>query len=152
MRSNDVDFQTKSAEKLWVQSEGTPSFLRSSSAISSETSIPTRQLQYHLVGAAILTVGDLDNVPKSLPRLVHLSVVPQPELVSHREPHLSRLELWQVEPGDALLVQSHVPANDERLLGLRLLQTLVVVSFDLDEGSKDILVLVRILVAIAGKV
>lgn len=56
-----------------------------------------------------------------------------------------------MEPGDALLVESHVPANDERLLGLRLLETLVVVGFDLDEGSKDVLVLVRILVAIAGE-
>lgn len=39
MRSNEVDFQTKSAEKLWVQSEGTPSLRRSSRAISSEMSV-----------------------------------------------------------------------------------------------------------------
>jgi hypothetical protein len=34
-----VDFQTKSAEKLWVHSDGTPSVLLNSNPISSETSI-----------------------------------------------------------------------------------------------------------------
>jgi hypothetical protein len=38
MRSKEVDFQTKSAEKLWLSSLGTPSFRRSSRPISSETS------------------------------------------------------------------------------------------------------------------
>jgi hypothetical protein len=38
IRSKLVDFQTKSAAKLWLHSEGTPSVLRNSKPISSETS------------------------------------------------------------------------------------------------------------------
>lgn len=81
--------------------------------------------------------------------LVHLSIVPQPQLISNSEPNLSRLELGKVEPGDTLLVESHVPANDEAFLSLRLLEALVVVGFNLDEGAEDVLILVGILVAVA---
>lgn len=45
MRSNEVDFQTKSAEKLCVQSVGTPSDRRSSSPISSLTSAESKTSQ-----------------------------------------------------------------------------------------------------------
>lgn len=86
-------------------------------------------------------------MPKTLPRLVHLAVVAQAELVADSEPDFSRLELGEVEPRDTLLVESHVPPHDEPFLGLRLLETLVVVGLDLDERSEDVLVLVRVLVA-----
>ena len=89
------------------------------------------------------TVGDLNNVPKALPGLVQLSVVPQAKFISNGEPDLSRFQLRQVEPSDPLLVETHVPAHDERLLRLRLLETLVVVGFDLDERAEDVLVLIR---------
>jgi hypothetical protein len=87
----------------------------------------------------------------AIPRFVHLASVLQPQLISDSEPDLSRLELGEVEPRNALLVQTHVPANDEALLSLGLLETLVVVGFDLDEGTEDVLVLVGVLVTVAEK-
>lgn len=98
-----------------------------------------------------LTVGHLDDVAERIPRLVQLTMVPQPELVTDRETHFARLELGQVEPGDPLLVETHVPANDEPFLSLRLFQALVVVGFDLDERAKDVLVLVGVLVSAAAQ-
>lgn len=89
---------------------------------------------------------------ETLPMLVHLAIVPQPQLISNSEPDLPRLELGQVEPGDALLVESHVPANDEPFLRLRFFEALVVVGFNLDEGAEDVLVLVGVLVAVANEV
>lgn len=50
------------------------------------------------------------------------------------------------EVGDPLLVQSHVPADHNILLGLGLLHLLVIISLQLDEGPKDVLVLVGILI------
>jgi hypothetical protein len=80
---------------------------------------------------------------------MHLPSVLQPQLISHRQPDLARLEFRQVKPRDALLVETHVPANDEAFLRLRLLETLVVVGFDLDERAEDVLVLVGVLVAVS---
>ena len=88
---------------------------------------------------------------EGVPGFVKLAVVPQPELVTDREAHFARLELGQVEPGDPLLVETHVPADDEAFLSLRLFQALVVVGFDLDERTEDILVLVRVLVSAAAQ-
>jgi hypothetical protein len=90
-------------------------------------------------------------VAEGVPGFVQLAVVPQPELVTDREAHFARLELGQVEPGDPLLVETHVPADDEAFLSLRLFQALVVVGFDLDERTEDILVLVRVLVSAAAQ-
>ena len=76
IRSNEVDFQTKSAEKLCEQSLGTPSFRRSSRAISSETSSPACQRRFGIEPER-LTVGNLDDMTEPFPRLVQLPVVPQ---------------------------------------------------------------------------
>lgn len=78
---------------------------------------------------------------------MHLAVVAQAELIPDGEANLARLELGKVEPRNTLLIETHVPPDDERLLGLRLLEALVVVGLDLDERPKDVLVLVRVLVA-----
>ena len=56
--------------------------------------------------------------------------------------------LGHVEVGDALLVQAEVPAHRHVVLGLRLLQLLVIVCLQLDQGAKDVLVLVGIIVPV----
>lgn len=56
--------------------------------------------------------------------------------------------LGKVEVGNALLIETHVPADQDVVLGLRLLQLLVIVRLQLDQGAKDVLVLVRILVSV----
>jgi len=77
---------------------------------------------------------------------MHLAVVAKPQLVANCEPDLAAFELGQVEPRDALLVESNVPPDDESLLRLRLLEPFVVVGLNLDQRAEDVLVLVRILV------
>ena len=55
--------------------------------------------------------------------------------------------LGEVEVSDLLLVETDIPANDDVVLRLRLLQFLVVVSLQLHQRSEDVLVLVRVLVS-----
>jgi len=54
--------------------------------------------------------------------------------------------LGQVEVSNAFLVEADIPADDNVVLGLRLLQFLVIVSLQLYEGAKDALVLVGIVI------
>lgn len=153
--SNEVDFQTKSAEKPCVQSVGTPSDRRSSRPISSLTS--ARVKKYGSSGLLFedspcervrRTVGDLNNVSNPVPvaALEPAAVQLKSELVPNRQSHLSALELGHAKPRDALLVETNVPPDDDVVLRLRLLDLLVVVGLNLDERSKDVLVLVRVLV------
>lgn len=57
---------------------------------------------------------------------------------------------WKTEVRDALAVQAPLPAHGNVLLLLRLLEFLVVVSLQLHQRAKDVLVLVGILVAASG--
>jgi hypothetical protein len=99
-------------------------------------------------GETSRTIGDLDDVTDALPRLVQLAAVPELELVADGEADLAALELGEVEPGGALLVETHVPADDEGLLGLGFFELLVVVGLDLHERAKDVLILVRVFVPV----
>ena len=54
---------------------------------------------------------------------------------------------WEVEVGHPLLVQANVPPHHNVFLGLRLLHPLVIVCLQLNQGTKDVLVLVSILIA-----
>ena len=136
-----------------MQSVGTPSERRSSKPISSLTSVqesPTgvnRRHTLHLQEAR-RTVGDLDDVADAVPvaALEAAAVELEPELVADREPDLAALELGHAKPGDTLLVQADVPADDDVVLRLRLLNLFVVVGLDLDERAKNVLVLVGVLV------
>ena len=83
----------------------------------------------------------------ALPRLVQLATVPEPQLVTDSEADFATLKLGEAEPCYSLLVETDVPAYSDVGLGLTLLEALVIVRLDLDEGAEDILVLVRILVA-----
>lgn len=77
---------------------------------------------------------------------MHLAIVPQSQFVSHRQPNFSRFEFRKIEPRDPLLIESNVPSDGERFLSLRFLESFVVVGFDLDEGPKNVLVLIGVLV------
>ena len=83
----------------------------------------------------------------ALPRLVQLATVPEPQLITDSEADFATLELREAEPRYALLVETDVPADSDVGLGLTFLEAFVIVGLDLDKGTKDILVLVRILVA-----
>lgn len=72
-----VDFQTKSAAKPCVMSCGTPSALRNSRPISSETSAINRQHKLD-DGSQRRTIRNFDDVANTLPGLVHLSRIAQP--------------------------------------------------------------------------
>lgn len=98
------------------------------------------------------TVGDLDDVADAIPVATFeaTAVELKPQLVTDGEPNLAALELGHAKPGNALLVETDVPANDDVVLRLRLLDLLVVVSFNLDERAKDVLVLVGVLVPEEG--
>jgi hypothetical protein len=86
-------------------------------------------------------------VSQTFPGLAQLAFVLEPELVADGQADLARLELGQDEPSDVLLVETFVPADDQAVLRLGLLELLVVVGLDLDEGPEDVLVLVRVLVS-----
>lgn len=82
----------------------------------------------------------------ALPRLMQLSRIPQPELIAHRQPDLSTLQLRQPEPRHPLLIQPQIPPHTDIRLRLALLQPLIVVRLDLDQRPEDVLVLIRVLV------
>lgn len=130
---------------------GTLSLRRSSRAISSEMSA-TRQ-QDSRKADVLLTVRDLDNaslafpVNRSSPETAH----PRPDklqsqFISDGQPHFPTLELWHGKVGDPLLVQADVPSNRNVRLGLGLFEPFIVICLDFDERSKDILILIRVLV------
>lgn len=127
-----VDFQTKSAAKLWVQSVGTPSDRRNSNPISSETSAKRFVQQDMKRGTNRLTIRNLDDVSNTFPRFMHLALIPQPELISNGQPNFSTFQLGQTEPCNTLLVQTKVPPNSNITLRLTFLQLLVIISLDFD--------------------
>ena len=57
-----------------------------------------------------------------------------------------RVVLGQMEVGDVLLVEPHIPADGDVLLGLGFLQSAIVVGLKLDQGTEHVLVLVAVLV------
>ena len=57
-----------------------------------------------------------------------------------------RVVLGQMEVGDVLLVEPHIPADGDVLLGLGFLQSAIVVGLKLDQGTEHVLVLVAGLV------
>ena len=57
-----------------------------------------------------------------------------------------RVVLGQMEVGDVLLVEPHIPADGDVLLGLGFLQPAIVVGLKLDQGTEHVLVLVAVLV------
>lgn len=83
----------------------------------------------------------------ALPSLVQFALIPQPQLVTHGEPDFTTLQLRKAEPRNTLLVQTQIPTNSDICLSLTLLEPFVVVGFDFDERSEDVLVLIRVLVA-----
>ncbi|KAF6763799.1 hypothetical protein DFP72DRAFT_483599 [Ephemerocybe angulata] len=86
-------------------------------------------------------------MPDTLPWLVQLSRVTETKLIANSKPDLSALQLGQTKPCDTLLVKAQVPPDSDVGLGLAFLQTLVVVRFYLDQGAKDVLVLVSVFIA-----
>ena len=56
-------------------------------------------------------------------------------------------ELWKVEPSYTLLIQTHIPANDQTIRRLRFLELFIVIGFNLDQGTKDILVVISIFIS-----
>ena len=92
------------------------------------------------------TVRDLDNMSVAFPRLVERSGIFQPQLISNSEPDFATLKLRQAEPRHTLLVETKIPTHRDVGLSLGLLETLVVVSFDFDERTENILILVSVFV------
>ena len=82
----------------------------------------------------------------TFPSFMQIASISQSQLVPDSQSHLSTLQLRQAEPCHALLVEAQIPSHGDVRLGLRLLQTLVIISFDLDERAKYILVLIRVFV------
>ena len=58
-----------------------------------------------------------------------------------------RVVLGQMEVGDVLLVEPHIPADGDVLLGLGFLQPAIVVGLKLDQGTEHVLVLVAVLIS-----
>jgi hypothetical protein len=112
-------------------------------ALRGNTFCPPK-LETNLVGNI---VGNLDDMAHAFPGFVQFAGVPQPQLIPNSQAHLPTLQLGQTEPRHALLIQPKVPPDRDIGLRLALLEALVVVSLDLDEGPEDVLVLVRVLVA-----
>lgn len=97
--------------------------------------------------ANLLTViiRNFYNMSESGPRLVQLAVVAESQLVTVHQLHVTvSFRKHKVRYG--FLVETDVPANLDVLLRLRRLQTLVVVSLELNEGSKYVLILIAVLV------
>eukprot|EP01136_Pigoraptor_vietnamica_P001187 Opistho-1_new@27494 len=88
---------------------------------------------------------NVDHVTDALPRAVQLAVVAQAQLIARHELVLAVLT-GKVEVRDALLVEAHVPAHYNARLRLRLLHRLVVVRLELHKRTKDVLVLVGVLI------
>ena len=57
---------------------------------------------------------------------------------------------WKTEVGYSLLAETHLPPDRDVVLRLTLLHLLIVVSLLLDQGTKDVLVLVCILIPKSG--
>lgn len=53
---------------------------------------------------------------------------------------------WEAEIGNPLLAEAHLPPHSDVVLRLAFLHLLVIVSLLLDQGTKDVLVLVGILI------
>ncbi len=92
-------------------------------------------------------VGNLDDMADTLPGLMELARITQTQLVAHRQAHFSALQFGQSKPRHSLLVKTQVPSHGNIGLGLTFLQPLIIVSFYLDQGTKYILVLIRVLIA-----
>ena len=58
--------------------------------------------------------------------------------------------LGQIKVSDPLLVEAEVPAHHDVVLGLGLLQLAIIVCLQLDKGTEDALVLVRIIIPDTG--
>lgn len=84
----------------------------------------------------------------ALPRLMQLAPITKHELIANGQADLAALQLRQAEPRRALLVETEVPPHNEGVLGLRLLDALVVIGLDLDQGAEDVLVVVRVVVPV----
>ncbi|XP_033232122.1 regulator of nonsense transcripts 1 [Belonocnema kinseyi] len=93
-----------------------------------------------------IIVRNFDDMSNARPGLVQLAEIAQSQLVAVHQLHVA-VGLGQHKVGDRLLVEANVPAHLNVLLCLRLLQSLVVVRLELDQRSKDILILVAVLVA-----
>ena len=76
--------------------------------------------------------------------VLEVTQVSQSQLVPRHQSHVP-VVLGHVEVGRRLLVESLVPPHFDVVLGLGLLQLLVIVGLQLDQGPEDVLVLVTVL-------
>ena len=58
------------------------------------------------------------------------------------------VSFWKLEVSDALFVQPNVPANSHISLSLRLLQLSIIVSFQFDQRTEDVLILIGVFVSV----
>ena len=82
----------------------------------------------------------------ALPGLMQFPLIPQSELISDGQSHLSAFQFRKTEPSHSLLIQTKVPSNSYVGLSLTFLQPLVVVRLDLYERTKYVLVLIGVFI------
>jgi len=82
-----------------------------------------------------------------LPCLVQLSRIPESEFVPNCEANFAAFKLWKCEPSNAFLIQTKIPSNSDVGLCLTLFETFVIVCFDLDQRTEDVLVLISVFVS-----
>lgn len=68
------------------------------------------------------------------------------QLVANSQPNLSAFEFRHGEVRYSLVVETDVPSDRDVVFRLRLLQPLVVVGFNLDEWTEDVLILVSVFI------
>ena len=93
------------------------------------------------------TIRNFDDMADTLPGLMHLPRVAQSELVASCQANFPAFQLGQHKPCHPLLIQAQVPPHSDVCLCLALLQSLIVICFNLDQRPEDVLILICILVA-----
>ena len=82
----------------------------------------------------------------STPWLLEIPQVSDSQLISWHQPH-APVVLGHVQVGRNLLVEADVPSDLDIVLCLGLLELLVIVRLQLDQGTEDVLILVTVLVS-----
>ena len=73
--------------------------------------------------------------------------ISQAQLIAWHETHFL-VGFWQSEIGQPLLVEAKIPADFDVSLSLRFFELPIVIGLHFDQGTKNVLVLVSVLVSV----
>ena len=102
------------------------------------------QLNRDLVG---LVIGNFDDISNTFPVRAQFSSIFETHLVTNSKFDITEFKFRKNETREMLVIQAKIPSYDKAILGLRFLKLAVIVCLDFDQRTKDVLILICVVIA-----